>query len=52
MFNKMIYISCNPDTLKRDIELLKDRYSIDKFALFDQFPHTTHIESALYLNRR
>lgn len=51
-FENIIYISCNPLTLKRDIEYLKDRFEIVDFAIFDQFPHTEHIESGAILKRK
>ena len=51
-FETIIYISCNPETLKRDVEFLKDRFKIVDFALFDQFPHTDHIESGVILKIR
>ncbi len=48
-FDKIIYISCNPLTLKRDIEFLG--YEIEDFALFDQFPYTSHVESGAILRK-
>ena len=48
-FETIIYISCNPETLKRDLEFLKDKFEIKNFAIFDQFPHTDHIESGVIL---
>ncbi len=51
-FDTIIYISCNPDTLRRDLEFLKDRFNIEKFAMFDQFPYTDHIESGVILKRK
>lgn len=50
-FETIIYISCNPHTLKRDLEMLLTHYKIEHFALFDQFPHTEHIESGVVLKR-
>lgn len=50
-FQTIIYISCNPQTLKRDLEVLSSHYKIEHFALFDQFPHTEHIESGVVLKR-
>ena len=50
-FDNIIYISCNPKTLKRDLEILKDRFEIKKFAMFDQFPHTLHVESGVILKK-
>ena len=48
----IIYISCNPLSLKNDLEILLKSHKITHFALFDQFPHTHHIESALILEKR
>jgi tRNA (uracil-5-)-methyltransferase len=50
-FETIIYISCNPITLKRDLEILTQDFTIEHFALFDQFPHTEHIESGVILKR-
>lgn len=50
-FDTIIYISCNPITLKRDIEYLKE-YEISDFVLFDQFPYTLHVESGAILKKR
>jgi|AAUQ01.1.fsa_nt_gi tRNA (uracil-5-)-methyltransferase len=49
--DNIIYISCNPITLKRDLEELTKGYKIKEIALFDQFPYTEHIESGVYLER-
>lgn len=50
-FNKIIYISCNPETLHRDLHILTQTHKISQFALFDQFPFTEHIESGVILNK-
>ncbi|MDD3342657.1 MAG: tRNA (uridine(54)-C5)-methyltransferase TrmA [Sulfurospirillaceae bacterium] len=50
-FETIIYISCNPITLKRDLEFLTQKFTIEHFALFDQFPHTEHIESGVILKK-
>lgn len=50
-FETIIYISCNPHTLKRDIEYLRE-YEIVDFAIFDQFPYTLHVESGALLKKR
>ncbi|MFP4487412.1 MAG: tRNA (uridine(54)-C5)-methyltransferase TrmA, partial [Campylobacterales bacterium] len=47
-FSQIIYISCNPKTLKRDLDMLEG-FRIKKAALFDQFPWTEHIESGVIL---
>jgi tRNA (uracil-5-)-methyltransferase len=51
-FNKIIYISCNPNTLKDNLEQLSHTHIIQKFALFDQFPYTDHIEVGMLLTRK
>ncbi|WP_019029158.1 tRNA (uridine(54)-C5)-methyltransferase TrmA [Colwellia piezophila] len=51
-FNKIIYISCNPETLKDNLALLIKTHNIDKFALFDQFPYTNHVETGVILTRK
>ncbi|MDX1807969.1 MAG: tRNA (uridine(54)-C5)-methyltransferase TrmA [Sulfurospirillaceae bacterium] len=51
-FENIIYISCNPITLKRDLNILIKRFEIVKFAVFDQFPYTNHIESGIILRRK
>jgi tRNA (uracil-5-)-methyltransferase len=51
-FENIIYISCNLETLKRDIDVLSKDFKIVKFALFDQFVHTNHIESGVILKRK
>ena len=48
-YENIIYISCNPTTLKRDLTELLKTHSIQKFAIFDQFPYTNHIESGVIL---
>ena len=47
--DNIIYISCNPDTLARDLEILTKTHKIESSAIFDQFPHTPHIESGVFL---
>ncbi|MDX2368076.1 MAG: tRNA (uridine(54)-C5)-methyltransferase TrmA [Colwellia sp.] len=51
-FNKVIYISCNPNTLKDNLILLSRTHVIQQFALFDQFPYTDHIEVGMILTRK
>lgn len=43
--NKIVYVSCSPITLARDINILKSKYEIKDITLFDMFPNTKHIES-------
>jgi tRNA (uracil-5-)-methyltransferase len=51
-FNKIIYISCNPNTLKDNLVQLSNTHIIQQFALFDQFPYTEHIEVGMILIRK
>lgn len=51
-FDNVIYISCNPETLKRDLSLLCDVFYVDRFAFFDQFAHTNHAECGVYLKKK
>jgi 23S rRNA (uracil-5-)-methyltransferase RumA len=49
---KIIYVSCNPETFARDLRLFIDRgYSIRKIKLIDMFPHTYHVESVGLLQK-
>ena len=48
-FEQIIYISCNPETLYRDLETLTKTHTIKCFALFDQFAFTNHIECGVVL---
>ena len=48
----IIYISCNPETLSRDLEILRQTHEIVDAAMFDQFPYTEHIESGVFLKLR
>jgi len=45
----IIYISCNIDSLVRDLKELSKTHIIKESAIFDQFPHTYHIESGVFL---
>lgn len=50
-FENIIYISCNPSTLKEDLDILLRTHKIQRFALFDQFPYTNHIECGVWLRK-
>lgn len=45
----IVYVSCNPITLARDINILKDKYEVKDISLFDMFPNTKHVESVVKL---
>lgn len=51
-FSQVIYISCNPATLKRDLEVLCKTHSVVSMAIFDQFAHTNHLEMGVKLLRK
>lgn len=48
---RIVYISCNPKTLSRDLQLLTKSHRVERFALFDQFPYTDHMECGVYLTQ-
>ena len=50
-FETILYISCNPQTLLRDLKRLGNAYSVVSMALFDQFPYTEHLEMGVLLKR-
>lgn len=51
-FERILYISCNPETLAQNIAQLADTHRIERCALFDQFPYTHHMESGVLLVRK
>lgn len=51
-FDNILYISCNPETLARDLVEIEKTHEIVESALFDQFPYTHHIESGVFLKRK
>jgi 23S rRNA (uracil1939-C5)-methyltransferase len=46
---KIIYISCDPSTLARDLGMLKDMYDINSVSPVDMFPQTSHVETVVSL---
>ena len=50
--NKVIYVSCNPATLARDLELFNDSYNICDITLVDMFCYTNGLESVVKLIRK
>lgn len=50
--NKIVYVSCNPLTLARDIKELDSGYKLGDITLVDMFPNTHHVESVCVLNFR
>ena len=51
-YRRILYVSCNPETLAANIAELQHTHRITRCALFDQFPYTHHMESGVLLERR
>jgi len=49
---KVIYVSCNPITLIRDLKILENEYEIIDFKLLDMFPNSEHVESYVVLKNK
>jgi 23S rRNA (uracil1939-C5)-methyltransferase len=50
--DSIVYVSCNPATLARDLRKLKEKYDLQSVHQIDFFPNTFHIESISFLNIR
>lgn len=51
-YDRVIYISCGPESLASDLKYLSKTHRIERLAFFDQFPYTPHLESGVLLVRR
>ncbi|MEM1223492.1 MAG: tRNA (uridine(54)-C5)-methyltransferase TrmA [Verrucomicrobiota bacterium] len=51
-YPNILYISCNPETLKANLRTLHKTHRVSHTALFDQFPYTHHREMGVFLERR
>lgn len=49
---RVVYISCNPQTLARDLEILGEKYRVERIQPVDMFPFTVHIECIVLLKRK
>lgn len=49
---KIVYVSCDPMTLARDLKLLSEYYDIKKITPVDMFPNTYHVESVVLLDKK
>jgi 23S rRNA (uracil1939-C5)-methyltransferase len=49
---QMVYVSCDPVTLGRDLAVLQSGYTIESLHLVDLFPQTYHQEAVVRLRRR
>jgi 23S rRNA (uracil1939-C5)-methyltransferase len=50
--DRIVYVSCNPSTQSRDIQLLSEGYFVAAVQPVDMFPHTHHVENVVLLKRR
>ena len=48
----VVYMSCEPTTLARDLKILKKEFEIKTVETYDMFPYTNHIETLVCLQRR
>ncbi|MDQ7043413.1 MAG: tRNA (uridine(54)-C5)-methyltransferase TrmA [Sulfurimonas sp.] len=51
-YEHIVYISCNPESLARDLDILTQTHTVMDMALFDQFPYTHHVEMGVKLLRK
>lgn len=49
---RIVYVSCNPATQARDVQLLDEQYKVVKIQPVDMFPHTQHVENVILMERR
>lgn len=48
----IVYVSCNPATLARDLSLLRSHYDVDRITPYDMFPQTMNVETLVVLSRK
>ena len=51
-YPRILYISCNPQTLSDNLQTLSETHDVTRLALFDQFPYTHHMECGVLLTRK
>lgn len=49
---RIVYISCNPATLARDVKKMREKYEVESIRMVDFFPNTYHIEALVFLRRK
>jgi len=50
-FEKIIYMSCNPLSLVKDLEVLQDKWKIQEVTLWDLYPQTPHVECLVVMKK-
>lgn len=50
--DRIVYVSCNPATQARDIDILSQGYEVKRVAPVDMFPHTFHVENVVLLEKK
>lgn len=50
--DRIVYVSCNPASQARDLQILDEAYYVEKYQPVDMFPHTTHVENVMLLKRK
>lgn len=51
-FDNILYVSCNPETLLLNLQSICQTHNVERFAVFDQFPYTPHLECGVLLTRK
>ncbi len=51
-YDRILYISCNPETLYGNLNILSKTHTLSRIALFDQFPYTHHMEAGVLLIKK
>ena len=49
--DRIIYISCNPATLARNLDVLSGKYKVEMIKVYDMFPNTAHVETVVLMSR-
>ncbi|MBQ2089748.1 MAG: 23S rRNA (uracil(1939)-C(5))-methyltransferase RlmD, partial [Lachnospiraceae bacterium] len=50
--DRVVYISCNPETLARDLKMLTRSYKVERIVPFDMFPFTSHTECIVSMSKK